>query len=130
MKDFAVCIKIFLIGFSTVPNNLITSASLSFSNTTGIAGSFVTLMCTAVLSEDVSGAMIQFDYGLGDVSVDTVSGTTLTNTANISHLNVFSAGNYTCTVTVTASGVCGGGGSKPACPTKTSNTVLLTVQCE
>ena len=88
------------------------------------------MTCTAILSVNVSGAMIEFDYRLDGVSLETASGTTLTSTATIYPVTLSSAGEYTCTVTVTASGVCGGGGSEPACPTKTSNAISLTVQCE
>ena len=116
--------------FLSVPSNLITSASLSLSNPIGIVGSSVTMSCIAFLSVDVSGAMIEFDLRLNDVSLDTASGTTLTKTVTISPVALPSAGSYTCTVTVTAPGVCGGGGSEPACPTKNSDSVLLKVQCE
>ena len=115
--------------FFPVPSNLITSVSLSFSNQTGIVGSSATLTCMAVLSVDVSGVVIEFDYKLGDTSVETASGSTLTNTATISIVALSSAGYYTCTVTVAAFGVCGGG-SRQTCPTLTSDVVLLTMQCE
>ena len=52
------------------------------------------------------------------------------STAVISPVSLSSAGEYTCTVTVTAPGVCGGGGSQPACPTYTSDPVALKVQCK
>ena len=115
--------------FPSVPSDLITSAFLSPSNPTGTVGSSVILTCTAMLSVDVSGAMIEFDYGLGSTSVVTASNTTEANTATISSVSLSSAGDYTCTVTVTAPGVCGGG-SEPVCPTKTSDPITLTVQCE
>ena len=47
---------------------------------------------------------------------------------SLSSVMLSSAGEYTGTVTVTASGVYGGGGSQPACPTKTSDPVTLTIQ--
>ena len=84
----------------------------------------------AVLLVDASGAVIMFEYKFGDMSVDTASDTTLTNTVTVPTVTLSSAGDYTCTVTVTASGVCGGGGSEPACPTSTSGPVRLTVQCK
>ena len=114
----------------SVPDNLIMSTSLSFSNPTVTLGSPVTLTCTATLSTDVSGTMIKFEYGsITNNTIAAVSGTSQTDTATISSVSISSAGDYTCTVTVTASGVCGGG-SEPACPTDTSSTVALTVQCE
>ena len=115
--------------FCSVPYNLITSASLSPANPNGTVGSSVNLTCKAVLCVDVTGAMIGFDYRLDNVSVHTVSGTTLTSTATISPVTISSAGSYTCTVNVTASGVCGAG-SGHVCPTNTSDPVPLTVQCE
>ena len=115
--------------FPTVPSKLITSVSLSPSNPTETVGSSVTLTCEAVLTVDVSGAIIEFDYnGLTDSSVAAVSGTFQTNMATISLVTISSASEYTCTVTVTASGVCGG--SEPACPTNTSDAVTLTVRCK
>ena len=120
--------------FPSVPSDLITSASLSPSNPTRTVGSSVILTCRAMLSVDVSGAMIKFDYQLGSTSVgtgsSTASSTTEADTTTISPVSLSTAGDYTCIVTVTASGVCGGGGSEPTCPTKTSNTATLTVQCE
>ena len=83
-----------------------------------------------MLSLDAPGAVLEFDYKLGDESVGIASGTTLTDTFVIAPVSISSAGSYTCTVTVTASGMCGEGGSEPACPTKTSNTISLTVRCE
>ena len=59
-----------------------------------------------------------------------VAGNNQIDMATISPVELSSAGEYTCTVTVTASGVCGGGGSELACPTKTSDAVKLTVMCE
>ena len=85
----------------------------------------------AELSVDVSGAMIKFEYGsIANNTITAVSGTNQTNTTTISPVSISSAGSYTCTVTVTASGVCGGGGSEPACPTNTSHPVTLMLQCE
>ena len=103
---------------------------LSISNSPGTIGSSTDLTCTAILSVDVSGAMIEFDYGFVSNTLAMASDTTQNNVATISPVELFSAGEYTCTVTVTASGVCGGGGSEPDCPTKTSDAVALEVQCE
>ena len=105
------------------------SASLTPANPTGTLGSSVTLNCTVTLNDDVSGAMIEFDYRLDNVSVNTDSGTTLTSITTISPVTISSAGSYTCTVTVTAYGA-SGGGSGQTYSTKTSNAVSLTVQCE
>ena len=113
--------------FPSVPNDLVTSVSLTPPNPTGIVGSSIDLTCTAVLSTDVSGAMIDFDYGFIRIIMAAVSGTTQTHTTAISPLNISSAGEYTCTVTVTASGVCG---SEPACPTKISDPIYVTVLSE
>ena len=75
---------------------------------------------------DAAGAVVELDYRLDDVSMYTAFGTTLTNTITISPVSISSAGEYTCIVTVTASGVCGGGSGKN-CPTNTSDVVSLTV---
>ena len=116
--------------FLSVPNALITSVSLSPPNPIGTVGSSISLTCTAVLSVDVSGAMIVFDYGFINNTVAAVAGNTQTDTATVSPVELSSADEYDCTVTVTAHGVCGEGVSEPACPTETSNTVALKVQCE
>ena len=114
----------------SVPSGLITSVSLLPPNPIGIVGSSISLTCTAVLSVDVSGAMIVFDYGFINNTVAAVAGNTQTDTATISPVEVSSADEYDCTVTVTAPGVCGEGESQPACPTNTSDAVALKVQCE
>ena len=74
--------------------------------------------------------MIEFDYGFVSNTVAMASGTTQNNVTTISPVLISSIAHYTCTVTVTSSGVCGGSGSEPACPTKTSHAVALEVQCE
>ena len=126
------CLIMSVFVVTSVPDNLITSTSLSPANPIGIVGSSVTLTCTATLSVDVSGAMIKFEHGsIATNTIAAVPGTTQTNAPTINTVTISSVGSsYTCKVTVTAPGVCGGGGSKPACPTKTSNTIPLTVQCE
>ena len=117
--------------FPSVPSGLITSASLSLSNTSVTVGSSVSLTCTAILSVDVSGAMIAFDYEFMTKTIPAVAGSTQTGMATISPMELSSSGNYTCTVTVTATCMCGGRRRlEPACPKKTSNPVSLTVQCE
>ena len=116
--------------FFSVPSGLVTSAVLSSSTTTGTVGSSVYLTCSAMLSVDVSGAVIEYDYGFMSNTTAVVAGTTQTNMATISPVEVSSAGDYNCTVIVTASGVCGEGEPVPACPNKTSDPVTLKVQCE
>ena len=69
-----------------------------------------------------------FDYGFMTNTIAAVTGSTQTDIATVSPVEVSSSGDYTCTVTVIASGVCGGGG--PACPTNTSDAVPLIVQGE
>ena len=93
-------------------------------------GSSANLTCTAILSVDVSGAMIVFDYGFMTNTVAAIVGNNQTNMVTLSPVELSSASDYTCTLTVAAPGVCGGGGSEPACPTKTSDPVTLNVQCE
>ena len=78
---------------------------------------------------NISGAMIEFDFGFNSTSVAADFATTVTSSV-FRPVTISSAGEYTCTVTITAFGVCGGGGSEPACPTKTSDAVKLTVMCE
>ena len=114
----------------TVPSGLITSTVLSTSNPNVTTGSSVTLTCIAKFSVDITGTMIEFDYGLLKNTVAANASTTQTDTAIISPVEISSAGEYTCTVTVTAPGVCGGGDIEPACPNKTSDPMILTVQCE
>ena len=125
------CITISVLGFYSVPSNLISSVSLSPATPTGTLGSSVELTCTATLSMDVFGAMIKFEYGsITTNTMPAVSGTSQTNKASIPLMSISSAGGYTCTVTVTATDVCEEGGSEPDCPTKTSNTISLAVECE
>ena len=71
-----------------------------------------------------------FDYGLMNNTVTAVAGNTHTDMATISPVDLSSANDYDCTVTVTAPGVCGGGGSEPDCPIMASDPVPLKVQCE
>ena len=96
----------------------------------GTIGSSISLTCTALLSVDVSGAMIVFDYGFANNTVPALTGNTQTDTATISPVKLSSTDEYDCIVTVTALGVCGEGGSEPACPNNTSDAVALKVQCE
>ena len=116
--------------FPSVPGDLITSVSLSPSNPIGTVGSFINLTCTAVLSVDVSGAMIVFDYGFMNNTVPAVAGNNQIDMATISPVELSSANEYDCTVTVMAPGVCGGGESESVCPSNTSDPVPLKVQCE
>ena len=118
-----------ILGFLSVPGDVITSASLSLLNPTATLGSGTFLTCKAILSMGISGAMIEFDFDFTNTSVAANFSTTVISYAFIP-VTISSAGKYTCTVTATASGVCGGGGSEPACPTKTSDAVKLTVICE
>ena len=116
--------------FFPVPSGLITSVSLSPPNPIGTVGSSVILTCTAIFNVDVSGAVIVFKYGFMNNTIDAVAGNTQTDMATISPVESFSAGEYTCTVTVTVPGVCGEGESEPVCPTKTSDSVTLEVKCK
>ena len=95
-------------------------------------GNLTVIFCEAKLTVPVntSKATLEFDYGVTIVTVPAGSGTTLTNIVTISPVSISSAGNYTCSMTVAAPGVCGGGGTEPACPTKTSDPVALMVKCE
>ena len=115
--------------FYSVPSPLISSVTLTRSSPTRKVGSSVTLFCTALLTVNISGAMIEFDYGFRSKSAFAASGTTQTNTTTISPVSISSAGEYTCTVTVTAPGVCESG-PRQVCPTKISDPVSLTVLCE
>ena len=119
-----------LASFFSVPSGLITSVSLSPPNPIGTVGSSVYFACTATLSRDVFGAVIEFDYGIVTTTMSAVSGTTQTDTAIITSATLSSAGEYTCTVNVTAPGVCGGGGTEPTCPVMTSDPVTLKLRCE
>ena len=95
-------------------------------------GNKTVAFCSAELKEplNASEAGFEFDYGF-TINMSPVSvGTTVTNSAPISPTKVSFAGSYTCTVTVITFGVCGGGGSEPACPSKTSDPVQLMVKCK
>ena len=92
-------------------------------------GDSVDFTCTAMLSANVSGATIVFDYGFVNIMVIADAATTQTNTATTPTVIISSTGSYTCTVTVIATGECGGD-SEPACPTSTSDAISLTVTCE
>ena len=114
-----------------VPSDTITSVTLSITSKAGNVGDSITAFCNATLSVNVCGAMIEFDYGFTSNTVEAIAGATqLTDKTIILSSTIISGSDYTCTVTVNASGVCGGGGSEPACPTKTSNAVTPIVQCE
>ena len=116
--------------FLLVPSDIITSVTLLFKPMYGFVGDSITAFCNATVSVDVSEALIEFDYRFMSNTVAAVAGTTQTDMTTISPVSISSAGEYTCTVTVTASGVCGGDEPEPACPTKTSDPVSITVQCE
>ena len=118
------------LSFFLVPSDIITSATLSITPTTGLVGHSITAFCNASLSVDVFGAMIKFDYGLTSNTVAAISGTTQTDKATISSSAIIPGSEYNCTVTLTASGVCGGGESEQACPTKTSDPVTPIVERE
>ena len=96
----------------------------------GILGDSIIATCTAELSVAVLGTTIEFDYGFINNTLPAVAGTTQTNMATISSVTPSTAGEYNCIVTVTVPGVCGGGGSEPSCPSKSSDPVTLRVQCE
>ena len=72
-------------------------------------------------------SMISFDYGFSNTSAYAVPGIIQTNKATLSPVTLSSAGEYTCTVSVTASGVCEGG---PDCPAATSDPISLEVLCK
>ena len=109
---------------------MITSVSLTSLNPTGIIDSRVNLTCDAVLSLGVSGSLIVFAYSNTDGSVATNFVTSLTSSVISIPVTLSLADEYTCTVTVTAPGVCGGGESEPDCPTMTSDAVTLAVKCK
>ena len=112
--------------FSSVPSDLVESVSLTPVNATRIVGSSIDLTCTAMLSTGVSGAKIVFDYGFDSNMVTASANTAQASTTTISPVSISSARSYTCTVTVTASGVCGGS----TCPTMTSGPIHVTVLSE
>ena len=97
---------------------------------TGNVGDSITASCNATLRMDVTGATIEFDYRLTSNIIDAVAGTVQTDKANISSSAVIPGGEYTCTVTVAALGICGGGWSEAACPTKISDPVIMPVERE
>ena len=96
---------------------------------TRAVGSPIVLFCTAELTASVSGAEIEFNYQFKNNKVAAGVGLTQTNTVRISPVTLSSAGKYTCTVTILASGVCGDG-SEQACPIVTSDFASLAVLCE
>ena len=117
--------------FYLVPSDLITSVDVRFDPTVGVVGNQAVIFCRAKLTVPLnsSEAILEFDYGFTINSVPAGSGTNPLNAIIISPVSIFSAGEYTCTLTITAPGVCGGG-MEPACPTKTSDSVALMVKCE
>ena len=111
-----------------VPSQLITSVVLTPINQTRAVGSSITFTCTAVLATDVSGAMIEFNFSPPPsmmMSLDAVAGVVQEATSTPLPVTLSSAGNYSCSVSVTAAGVCAE--SAPACPIRASDPVALTV---
>ena len=114
---------------ASISGSLITSVSLVPSNVTATVGSSITLVCIVEFSVPASNNAVEFDYGFIRTTKASSDGSTLFDTVTISNVDVSSAINgYTCTVTVLD--LCGGDRSEPACPNKTSNTVIPTVRCE
>ena len=115
-----------------VSSDLITSVTISFTPSIVLVGDKTVVFCVAQLKEPLNASEAGFaiDYGFKINIVPTGAGTTVTNSVPIFSVNISFAGAHNCTVTVTAPGVCGGGGSEPACPTMTSDPVALMVECE
>ena len=95
----------------------------------GVLGDSITAICTAELNFTISGCDIKFDYGFKTITVATGAGVKLFNWVTISPVNISSAGEYTCTVTVTGGDFCQGVGSEQLFQPRTSDVVTLRVQC-
>ena len=113
-----------------VPTEIITSVSLSFDPMTGVVGDFITAKCTVELNYTISGCDMEFDYGfITNTDVAAGAGLEAYNFATISLVNISSAGEYTCTATVTGGDFCQGVGSEQLFIPRTSDAVTLRVQC-
>ena len=85
-------------------------------------GDSITATCTVQLNFNVSGCNIEYIYGFKTNTVAAGAGVTLHNFVTISPVNISSAGEYTCTVTVLAGPYCQVNGSGQLSMPRTSDT--------
>ena len=103
--------------------------SLTPSTLIAFVGSSVTFTCTAMVNVNISGITFQFDSSFMDNSSLTTTGSNeMSNNYTISPVNISSAGEYTCSLTVSVPGVCGDL-FQPPCPSN-SSVAVLTVLCK
>ena len=97
-----------------------------------VLGNNVTLFCNAKLRVmNTCCEMIEFEYGFSQNSRTAFAGLNQTNTFVISPVTLSSAGNYSCTVNVTANDVGSGEAlGSDLISSNDSNVVSLSVQCE
>ena len=107
-----------------VTSGTITSINLTFNSTIGVWGSTIAGQCHAQFTVNVSGCVLRFDYGFVTKEAPAGRGLELYNILLLSPVNVSSAGEYTCTVSVIDTTVC----SRNISP-KSSAAVTLKVQC-
>ena len=105
------------------------SVSLSFDPMIGVVGDSITAICTAELNFTIPGCEIKYDYGFKTTTVAVGASVKLFNFATISPVNISTAGEYTCTVTLTGGPFCQGVGSEQLFIPRTSDAVTLRVQC-
>ena len=91
----------------------------------GVVGNATLALCRAQLTVNVSGCILQFDYGFVTIEVPGGSALDHYKFLALSPVNISSAGEYTCTVSVFDTDFC----TRNISP-KTSAAVTLTVQCE
>ena len=91
----------------------------------GVVGNATTAVCHAQFTVNAPGCTILFDYGLVTIEVPGGDGLDLYNFLALSPVNISSAGEYTCTVSVIDTDVC----TRTISP-KTGAAVTLTVHCE
>ena len=121
-------VNLFLYIYS-VPSEIVSSVSLSFDPIIGVLGDSITATCTIELYFNVPGCIIEYVYGFKTNLVAAGAGVKLYNFASLSPVNISSAGEYTCNVTVLANGPCQVNGSEQRSIPRASDAVTLRMQC-
>ena len=90
----------------------------------GVVGNTTIARCLAQITVNVSGCILRYDYGFVTNEVPGGFGLDIYNFAILSPVNISSAGEYTCTVSVIDTDFC----TRSISP-KSSAAVTLKVQC-